>query len=128
MNYLYPTQSSFRNKNKHGALKTIAAVGVGALCLWAVYARCIKPGLLYSRAPIKAHCVQKGDKTWNYYQAENTKHNLNWSDYTSDMLRINDSDIESLKDPRKMVNIENLIAGTTIYLRDLNRDGKVGEK
>lgn len=101
-------------------LYALIAVGIAAISIFVA-----SPFVTYQMAPKKQHCVQKNETAWAYFSAENTKGKLSWDSYKSDFLRINDSDIGSIA--KNKINIDNLLAGTTVYLRDINRDGKVGK-
>ncbi|MEM2956360.1 MAG: hypothetical protein QW041_02190 [Candidatus Pacearchaeota archaeon] len=122
----------FFRQSKESSTKTIlegiGILAIGALALYAIYVKGIKPYFIYERAPKIPHCVQKGDTIWDYFIAENTKGNLDWDTYKSHILRINNSDIDSFSNPKNQINLDSLIAGTTIQLLDINRDGKVGVK
>jgi hypothetical protein len=119
----YPNLNIKQKKNNKVKLGIAAALIIASTPF--VY-KLYKNHKLYEEAPIIEHKVEKGESLWKYFEAENTKENLNFNSYKDLVMRLNDFYINGIE--RNIDNPNRLIPGKVISLPDINRNGYVANK
>ncbi len=120
------------NNNKTSFGKKVLYTGI-ALAVIACGAKVFQKPLAerfafekYLTSPIKDYTVQKGDNLTKYFNSENTSGKLNFEAYENAVLEMNDFYISGIE--RNLENPDKIVAGRTLTLPDINKDGYVGAK
>ena len=115
----------FKSKSKSSfAKKAGIAALVGASLFGAYHIPSIKRAfdtyIAYETSPALYYKINDGDTLYDIFKAENTNKNFSFWVFKK-MFYMDHSEEETA-----LGNLANIIAGTTVILPDMNRDGKVG--